>query len=164
VHWSETTNIQWKIPLPGKGHSTPIVWGDLLFVTAAIPFGKAVEPVYDHAPGTHDNVGVTQTHQFVVFALSRRDGTIVWQKTLKEEFPHEGGHQTGSLASNSAVTDGERLYVFFGSRGLYCLDLNGVLQWKKHLGRMDTLHAHGEGSSPVIHDDWLILNWDHEGA
>ncbi|MFO1512367.1 MAG: PQQ-binding-like beta-propeller repeat protein [Verrucomicrobiota bacterium] len=76
---------------------------------------------------------------------------------------HEGGHVTGSLASNSPVTDGEHLYVFFGSRGLYCLDLKGEVKWQKDLGRMHTLHAHGEGSSPVLHGDTLIVCWDHEG-
>jgi len=84
-------------------------------------------------------------------------------KVLREEWPHEGGHVTGSLASNSPVTDGVRLYVFFGSRGLYCLDLEGEVQCSKNLGRMHTLHAHGEGSSPVLHGDTLIVCWDHEG-
>jgi outer membrane protein assembly factor BamB len=83
-------------------------------------------------------------------------------KVLREEWPHEGGHVTGSLASNSAVTDGEHIYVFFGSRGLYCLDLTGELKWSKDLGRMHTLHAHGEGSSPVLYGDKLIVCWDHE--
>ena len=87
----------------------------------------------------------------------------LWKKILREEFPHEGGHETGSLASNSPVTDGQFLYAFFGSRGLYCLDLNGELKWQKDLGRMQTLHAHGEGSSPVLHGDTLIVCWDHEG-
>lgn len=163
LRWSETNNVRWKTPLPGKGHSTPIVFGDRVFLTAAVPIGDAQKPVYDNAPGTHDNVPVTHRHQFVVFAVSRGDGKILWKKTLREEFPHEGGHETGSLASNSPVTDGEHLYVFFGSRGLYCLDLNGELKWQKDLGRMQTLHAHGEGSSPVLHGDTLIVCWDHEG-
>jgi len=81
---------------------------------------------------------------------------------LREEWPHEGGHETGSLASNSPVTDGEHLYVFLGSRGLYCLEPNGEVKWQKDLGRMHTLHAHGEGSSPVLHGNMLIVNWDHE--
>src|SRR2546428_4523456 len=106
VHWSETNNIRWKLPLPGKGHSTPIVFGQLIFLMAAVPVGEAQTPVYDNAPGTHDNVPVTHRHQFVVFAISR-DGQIVWRKVLREEFPHEGGHETGSLASSSPVTDGE---------------------------------------------------------
>jgi outer membrane protein assembly factor BamB len=163
VHWSEKKNVRWKLPLPGKGHSTPIVFGDRVFVTAAVPVGSAQPPVYDNAPGTHDSVPVTHRHQFVVFAIGRQHGEILWKKILREEFPHEGGHQTGSLASNSPVTDGQFLYAFFGSRGLYCLDLNGEVKWQKDLGRMQTLHAHGEGSSPVLHGDTLILCWDHEG-
>lgn len=163
VEWSESRNVRWKLALPGKGHSTPIVWGDRVFLTVAVPYGNTVAPVYDNAPGSHDNLGVTQHHRFVVMAVSRQDGKIVWSRTVREDFPHEGGHQTGSLASNSPVTDGELLFASFGSRGLYCLDLNGELKWQKDLGRMQTLHAHGEGSSPVVYGDLLIVNWDHEG-
>jgi len=162
LNWSEATNVRWKLSLPGKGHSTPIIWEDRIFVTAAVPFGQSVKPVYDNAPGTHDNVPVSQHHRFVVLAVSRKDGKILWSRTVRAEFPHEGGHETGSLASNSPVTDGESLYLCFGSRGLYCFDLNGELKWKKDLGKMQTLHAHGEGSSPVLYGDWLIINWDHE--
>lgn len=163
LRWSETNNICWKISLPGQGHSSPIVFGDSVFLTAAIPVGEAQKPVHDSAPGVHDSVPVTHHHQFVVLAIRRRDGKLLWQKVLREEWPHEGGHTTGSLASNSPVTDGEHLYVFFGSRGLYCLDLKGEVKWQKDLGRMQTLHAHGEGSSPVLHGDTLIVCWDHEG-
>jgi outer membrane protein assembly factor BamB len=163
LHWSETNNLRWKAPLPGKAHASPIVFGDSIFLTAAVPVGEAQKPVYDSAPGVHDSVPVTHRHQFVVLAVSRRNGSVFWKKVLREEWPHEGGHETGSLASNSPVTDGEHLYVFFGSRGLYCLDLNGELNWQKDLGRMQTLHAHGEGSSPVIYGDTLIVCWDHEG-
>lgn len=163
VHWSETNNVRWKISLPGKGHSSPIVFGDTVYFMAAVPVGETQKPVYDDAPGVHDSVPVTQRHQFIVVAISRRDGRGVWKKVLREEWPHEGGHTTGSLASNSPVTDGEHLYVFFGSRGLYCLDLKGEVKWQKDLGRMKTLHAHGEGSSPVLYGDTLIVCWDHEG-
>jgi outer membrane protein assembly factor BamB len=163
VHWSETNNIRWKLPLPGKGHSTPILYGHSLFLTVPVPHGDVLAPVYDHAPGTHDSVPVTQYHQFAVLAVNRQDGRIEWRKNVRDEFPHEGGHETGSLTSNSPVTDGEHLYAFFGSRGLYCFDLEGELKWQKDLGRMQTLHAHGEGSSPVLHGDFLIVCWDHEG-
>jgi len=163
LHWSETNNIRWKILLPGKGHSSPIVFGDSVYLLAAVPVGGAQKPVHDDAPGVHDSVPVTHRHQFIALALNRADGKVLWQKVLREEWPHEGGHVTGSLASNSPVTDGEHLYVFFGSRGLYCLDLKGELKWQKDLGRMHTLHAHGEGSSPVLYQDTLIVCWDHEG-
>jgi outer membrane protein assembly factor BamB len=163
VEWSETKNLRWKIPLPGKAHSSPIVFGDRVFLLAAVPVGEAKPPVFDSAPGVHDSVPVTHRHQFVVLAISRKDGRVLWQKSVREEWPHEGGHTTGSLASSSPTTDGERLYAFFGSRGLYCLDLDGAVLWQKDLGRMQTLHAHGEGSSPVLHGDTLIVNWDQEG-
>src|SRR5437867_1553523 len=162
IRWSETNSVRWKIPLPGKGHSSPIVLGDAVYVLAAVPVGEAQKPVYDDAPGVHDSVPVTHRHQFVALAIDRRDGSVLWMKVLREEWPHEGGHETGSLASNSPVSDGEHIYVFFGSRGLYCLDLKGALRWSKDLGRMHTLHAHGEGSSPVLYGDRLIVCWDHE--
>jgi outer membrane protein assembly factor BamB len=81
---------------------------------------------------------------------------------VHEALPHEAGHVTASLASASPITDGERVYAFFGSYGLYCLDQGGKLLWKKHLGEMHTKHGHGEGSSPVLHGDTLVVNWDHE--
>lgn len=163
VEWSETKNVRWKIALPGKGHATPIVYGDKVFVTAAVPVGEALPAVHDDAPGVHDSVPVTHRHEFVLFALNRRDGKLLWKKVAKEEFPHEGGHTTGSLASNSPVTDGEHVYAFFGSRGLFCYDMDGNLKWQKQLGKMHTLHAHGEGISPVIYKEVLIVCWDHEG-
>ncbi len=163
VEWSETQNIRWKTALPGNGHSTPVVWGDRIFVTAAIPYGEALEPRYNNAPGAHDNLPVTHQHKFVVLAVDRRDGKILWQCAVHQELPHEAGHVTGSLASASPITDGENVFAFFGSHGLYCLDLEGKVQWQTNLGQMQTKHAHGEGSSPALYGDTLIVNWDHEG-
>lgn len=163
VEWSETKNVRWKTALPGKGHSTPIVWGDRIFLTTAIPFGKALPPKHSTAPGTHDGVPVTQQHEFVVLAVDRRNGKLLWQKTVHQKLPHEGGHYTGSLASNSAVTDGEHVYAFFGSHGLYCLDMQGEVKWQKPFGEMQTKHGHGESASPVLHGDLVFINWDHDG-
>ncbi len=164
IEWSEKKNIRWKAALPGKGHSSPIVFGERVYVLAAAPVGAARTPVHDSAPGVHDSVPVTHIHQYMALALHRSDGRVLWRQVLREEWPHEGGHDTGSPASNSPVTDGQFLYAFLGSRGLYCLDTNGAVTWQKDLGRMQTLHAHGEGSSPVLHGDTLIVNWDHEGS
>ena len=88
VEWSETSNIRWKIALRGSGHSTPIVWGDRVFITAAIPYGDPLAPRYDTAAGTHDSLPVTRRHRFVVLAVSRRAGKIIWQRTLHTELPH----------------------------------------------------------------------------
>lgn len=164
VEWSEEKNIRWKIALPGPGHSTPVIWGDLVFLTTAIPYGAPLEPQYDRAQGAHDNRPVNKYHQFDVLAISRSAGKIVWQETAAKELPKGGGHYTGSLASNSPVTDGEHVFAFFGSRGIYCYDMDGQLKWKKNLGEMKTRHAHGEGSSPALHGQTLIINWDHEGG
>lgn len=163
AEWSETKNIRWKVALPGKGHSTPIVWGDRIFLTAAVPFGEVLPPKFSTAPGTHDGVPVTQRHEFVVLAVNRRDGAVLWQTTVHKKVPHEGGHYTGSLASNSATTDGEHVYAFFGSHGLYCLDMQGEVQWQQHFGEMQTKHGHGESASPVLYKDMLFINWDQDG-
>ena len=161
--WSEEKNIRWKLPLPGKGHSTPIIWGDRIYITAAKSFGDPEKAEPDRAPGAHDNLPSRYHHEFVVLAVSRHEGNIIWQQIVRKERPHEGGHFTGSLASNSPVTDGEHLFAFFGSRGLYCLDLEGNRKWERDFGNLQTRHAHGEGSSPALYGDTLIINWDHQG-
>lgn len=157
------TNVRWKTEIPGRGHSTPVVWGDRVFLTTAIPFGAALPPRPSTAPGNHDNLPVTHRQKFVALAISRETGKILWQQTLREGLPHEQGHHTASLASNSPVMDGEHLFAFFGSFGLYCLDLDGKLVWKADFGPMQSLHGHGEGSSPALWGETLIVNWDHEG-
>ena len=131
-------------------------------MTTAIPFGEALRPRLPERPGTHDNLPLTHQHEFAVLAVSRRDGSILWHKTVHKELPHEAGHVTASLASASPVTDGERVYAFFGSRGLYCLDTAGKVLWQKQLGVMHSKHGHGEGSSPILAGNTLIVNWDHE--
>lgn len=100
--------------------------------------------------------------QFKVMAIDRNSGDIKWERLAVEAAPHEGHHPTNSFASYSPVTDGERLYVSFGSRGIYCYDLNGNLIWEKNLGNMRTRVGFGEGSSPALAEDKLILLWDHE--
>ena len=163
VHWSESRNLLWKKVLPGLGHSTPILWGHRIFVTAAVPTGDALKPVYDDAPGSHGNLPVTHRQRFVVLALDRANGDVLWERTVRTSLPHEGGHYTSSLASASPITDGEHLLAYFGSQGIYCFSLEGELQWEKQMGTMRTKHGHGEGSSPVLYGETLVINWDHEG-
>lgn len=163
--WDETEgeNIRWKTAIPGRGHSTPVVWDDFVFLTTAIAFGEPMSPRPSTAPGNHDNLPVTHRHKFVALAVSRSSGKILWQQTLREAVPDEQGHYSASLASNAPVTDGEHVFVFFGSFGLYCLDFNGKLIWEADFGMMQTRHGHGEGCSPALYQDTLVINWDHEG-
>lgn len=164
TQWSETDNVKWKTKLPGLGHSTPVVWDQTIVVTTAVPFGEKFPPIADNAPGSHDNLKVSQKFKFVAIAIDRATGEIRWEKTLHEAIPHEGAHVSGSLASGSPIIDQEHIFAYFGTYGIYCLDRQGNTVWEKSLGKMNSKHAHGEGASPFLFEDTLIINWDHEGS
>lgn len=210
VSWSENENIKWKVKLPGSGAGTPIVWGGQVFIQAAIPTGKKIEPpaeekkaarlgvpqlVFGQAqpalnspppppppegqrrrrPGGGGGPGgpgggfggraekPNEFHQFVLLSVNASDGKVQWQKVVREEVPHESHHRDHGFASHSPVTDGRLVFGWFGSRGLHCFDLQGNLKWQKDLGKLKTANAFGEGSSPAIHGNTIVVNWDHEG-
>jgi outer membrane protein assembly factor BamB len=169
IEWGEGQNVRWKIEIPGKGHATPIVWGNHIFVTTAIETDKQAKPQTQKTDESEQprrrrgGAPPTKYVKFDLIAINRQDGSIAWQQTGREEVPHEGTHNDGSWASSSAVTDGEHVYAYFGSRGLYCYDMSGNLKWEKDLGDMTIKLGFGEGSSPVLHGDAIIINWDHEG-
>lgn len=164
VVWSESQNVHFKVPLPGLGHSTPVVWGDRLYLTAAVPHGETQPAPAERDPGAHDNFAADRRMRFVVMAIDRHDGSVAWQTTVRDAQPHEGTHTTGSWASASPITDGERIYAFFGSQGLHALDKDGKVLWRKDFGTMQSRHGHGEGSSPALWEDTLVVNWDHQGS
>lgn len=164
IRWSEQENLCWKTALTGVGHGTPVVWGDQVILTAAEPVGPVLDPLWDGAPGAHDNVPVTQQQRFVVMAFGRDSGALLWKTTVHEALPHAGGHSTGTVASASPVTDGEHIVASFGSEGLYGLSMDGTLLWSTKLGQMATKHGHGEGAGPVLHGELVALTHDHEGA
>lgn len=165
LKWDATTNVAWKTPLEGRGSATPIVWGDLVFVTTAIDTGKKADPQdIPQASAREKRTQAPDTwHRFVVLALDRKTGAIRWQKTCAEKVPHEGHHTTHSYAAGSPVTDGERLIVSFGSFGIFCLDLNGKQLWERQLGRQETRLGWGEAVTPVLHRGRVYVTWDHEG-
>lgn len=164
VEFSETKNVKWKIEIPGKGHATPIVWGNQIIVQTAVPTDKKVGN--PDATATENQLSPNQTdliHQFTVISVDKTSGKINWETVVREEMPIERTHDLGSWASNSPVTDGENIYAFFGSRGLYCLDMNGKVKWERDFGQMDIVASFGEGSSPVIYKDKIFIQWDHQG-
>ncbi|MFT5049304.1 MAG: outer membrane protein assembly factor BamB [Chlamydiales bacterium] len=163
LEWSESENLRWKVSLPGKGHSTPVIHGERVFVTAAMAIGDALPPLAELDPGAHDNDPVTHARRFLLTALARKDGEVLWQRTLAETLPHAAVHSTGSYASASPVTDGHAVFAFFGSYGLFAIDVDGAPLWEVDLGKMRVKHDHGEGSSPALHGETLVVNWDHEG-
>lgn len=170
--WSETENIRWKVAIPGTGHATPIIWEDKIFIQTAIKDEAAKQETEESDDDNpfggffqqrrgRDAIG--NAYKFDLLALNRNDGSILWQKTLQEIQPHEGTHGDATFASNSPVTDGEYIYAYFGSRGLYCVDMMGNVKWEKDIGTMYKRNTFGEGSSPVLHGNTLVIVQDHEG-
>jgi outer membrane protein assembly factor BamB len=164
VEWSETKNIRWKTELPGLGHSSPVVWGSLVFVTTAEMTGPKKLFTGVTPDGAHNNLNPLFDHQFAVMAIDRQSGAVVWRRTVVTRQPHESTHESATWASNSPVTDGEHVLSFFGSNGLHCLDTGGRLLWSRDFGDMQVKHGHGEGASPLLHGETVVVNWDHEGA
>jgi outer membrane protein assembly factor BamB len=164
--WDDTANVRWKIELPGRAFSTPVAWGDRLFLTNATPTGKttAIAPAAGGGRAGGGS-GAGEEHRLEVLAVDRATGKIVWQRAATTATPHEGYHrQYGSFASNAPATDGQRVYAFFGSRGLYVYDLDGKPLWQKDFRLKMTMRlAFGEGSGTVVHDGRVFLQFDHEG-
>lgn len=175
--WSETNNVRWKVSVPGSGSATPVVWGDRVFVLTAIKNSKPVEKAEapsgtNASPSAETTSGrprgmskpenPTDSYRFVVMCLDRKTGKTLWEKTACETVPHEGHHQDHGFASASPVTDGKHLLAYFGSRGLYCYDLDGNPKWSKNFGQMHTRNGFGEGSSPALYGNTVVINWDDE--
>jgi outer membrane protein assembly factor BamB len=179
VAWSETDGIRWKTAIPGRGSATPLIWGKKVFVLTAIPTGKTGEPPAEATaasearepgagrPGGRGGRGTggsrpSEVHQFALLCLDRETGKELWRRVAREEAPHEAHHQDGTLASSSPVTDGQHVWAYFGSRGLHCYDMEGNHKWSRDFGKMRVAMSFGEGSSPALHKDTIIVNWDHE--
>ena len=158
MQWGDNQNIRWKKEIPGLGLATPVIWGDQLFLLTAVSAGD------DPAEGSDwmRKKEPDAVHSFQVMSLNRHSGEVLWTQTAITEKPHESTHGDGSWASLSPVTDGKVLVASFGSRGIFCYDLDGKLLWNKDLGDMRTRNGFGEGSSPVLANGMVIVNWDHE--
>lgn len=166
TEWSETKNVRWKVAIPGVGSSTPVVWGDKVFLLTAIETDRKDDAIPDPADQPMRPFGIkfpNRIHQFVVLCLDRATGKTLWQKTAAELVPHEGHHPDNDFASATPVTDGHHVWASFGSRGVYCYDLAGNLKWKQDFGDLKTRLSFGEGSSPALHGDTVVTTWDHDG-
>jgi len=166
IQWDEQKNVRWKVAVPGEGHATPIVWDDQVFLLTAVETNRqlaSLDPPKVEPPGGYKTPRPLAYYQFLVICIDRETGRVQWRRVAREIVPHEGRHGTNTYASASPTTDGRRLYVSFGSQGIFCYDLDGKLLWNRDLGDMVTRFGWGEAASPVIYGDLLIVNWDHEG-
>jgi outer membrane protein assembly factor BamB len=161
IRWNDQSNIRWKFPIVGEGSSTPIVWKNQVFILSAVETnrrGARSAPLHPEAKTTPSN----QIFEFVVWSLDRRNGDVLWKRVVAESVPFEGRHPSTTYAAASPTTDGKRLYVSFGSYGIFCLSLQGDLIWKKDLGQMRTRRGWGEAVSPVYHNGKLAIMRDQE--
>ncbi len=171
VNWSdeagEQTNIRWKKPLEGEGWSQPIVWDNRIYLTAAVPASPSKKNVAKPESGNGDysrdrNDLVNVLYQYQVVCLDAASGETIWKKTVKEGKPPLKRHNTNTYATETPVTDGKRIYAYFGMNGVYCLDLKGDVLWQKDLGVYEMRAGWGTSSSPVLFEDRLFIQVDNQ--
>jgi outer membrane protein assembly factor BamB len=160
--WSTTQNVVWKTDIPGRGWSSPVVWGDRIFVTAVISEGKTEEARKGLYIGGERMKPPTDVHLWKVYCLDFQTGSIRWETTAHKGVPEGTRHIKNSYASETPVTDGERLYAYFGNLGLYCYDLDGKELWSRKLGTYKTRFGWGTAASPVLYKDRLYVVNDNE--
>ncbi len=169
AEWTPTKNIKWKTPISGRGHSSPIVWGNKIFLTTAIegelvPDAKAAKHMIEGKEYVHpDSVGANHKHTFKVIALNRDTGKILWETVAWEGTPYDNRHRKSSYAASTPATDGKLVYAFFGSEGLYAFDFNGKPAWNAQLGKMGTVGM-GTGTSPILYENLVIVQCDEENG
>lgn len=167
VSWDaqSSKNIKWKTPLPGLGHSSPVIWGDKIFITTAISGQKDPElkvGLYGDIKPVEDNT----EHVWQVICLNKKTGKIEWEQTAHRGIPEVKRHPKATHANSTPATDGRFLVAFFGSEGLYCYDMQGKLLWEKDFGILDSAFfavptaQWGFASSPVIHASRVIIQCD----
>ena len=163
------TNIQWRTPLPGLAHSSPIVWDDLVFVTTAVStdpnatFRKGLYGAGDASPDRSE-------HQWQLIAIDRATGKVRWTQTAYRGVPREKRHIKSTYANQTPATDGDTVVAFFGSQGLYAYDMKGALRWKQDLGILNAgaydlpEYEWGNASSPIVADGRVIVQCDVHGS
>jgi len=160
--WSTTDHVAWKTPIPGRGWSSPIVWGNRIFVTTAIKEGGEPEPVKKGLYLGGDRPAPSDVHRWMVYCLDLDTGKVVWEKEVHRGVPQHGYHLKNSPASETPLTDGERVYAYFGNVGLFCFDFEGKLLWSKRWESVPTRFGWGTAASPVLHGNRIYVLNDND--
>lgn len=162
--WSETENVVWKAHVPGRGWSSPVVWGDHVFLTSVVKTGQPEPTELGRWRGT-DIARTTEPHRWVVYDFELATGNLRWERAVHAGVPADAKHLKNSYASETPVTDGERLYVYSGSAGvLAALDFAGKTVWSVETGRMEMRSGWGPAASPVLHGGRVFIVNDNEQA
>ncbi len=161
--WSETENVAWKTTVPGMGWSSPVVWGDRLYLTSVVSSG-AVEEIKKGLYFGGNRGKTADEHRYVAMALDTKTGRVIWERELWKGVPPGSRHLKNSFASETPVTDGERVYVYFGQIGLFALDRAGKTVWSLPSQNVETRYGWGTASSPVLHQGRLYIVNDNDTA
>ncbi len=159
--WSTTENVAWKVEIPGRGWSSPIVAGNTIFVTSVVSSVEEEEPRKGLYFGGERPVP-NHPHRWVVYAVDWNTGKIRWERELHNGVPETSRHLKNTYSSETPVTDGERVYVYFGNVGVFCLDMDGNVLWSKRFGARHTRNGWGTAASPVLYRDRLYIVNDND--
>ena len=166
--WSSTENVSWTVPLRGEGWSCPVVWDNQVFLTEAVPAGRtrsgsdSKPEEYRGGGGTRRDDLTKVSYRWQVVSLDAQTGNELWRTTAREGRPVMPRHSSNTYATETPITDGQRVYAYFGMMGVYCFDLNGKPVWSKELGSYRMRAGWGTSSSPVLFDDKLFVQVDNE--
>jgi outer membrane protein assembly factor BamB len=161
AEWSTTKNVAWSVPIPGRGWSSPIVWGDRVFVTTVVKDGDFENPAKGLYFGGERKVP-SDVHRWMVYCLDAKTGKVLWEKLAHQEAPKNSVHVKNTYASETPVTDGERVYAYFGHVGLFCYDMAGKEVWSKKWGSFKTRFGWGPAASPVLYKNRVYVINDNE--
>ncbi len=161
-HWSATENVAWKTDIPGRGWSSPVVWGEHLFLTTVINTGTSEAPKKGLYFGGNRPDPPDAVHQWKVFCLNLQTGVIEWERQVHQGKPTTSIHLKNSYASETPVTDGHHVYCYFGNVGLFCFDMQGDLLWEKRFKPRKTRFGWGTAASPVLHNDRIYVVDDND--
>lgn len=160
--WSTTENVVWSIDLPGRAWSSPIVWGHRIFVTSAVAEGEIEAPKKGLYLGGNRDKPSDKSHRWMVYCIDWDSGKILWELIAHKGLPQHPVHIKNTYASETPVTEGQRVYAYFGNVGLFCYDMDGKPLWSKKFGTFKTLYDWGTASSPALYEDRLYVVNDNE--
>jgi outer membrane protein assembly factor BamB len=159
--WSKTENMKWVADVPGRGWSSPVVWGDKVFLTSVVSDGEDVAPKKGLYLGEGVKTPPKGVHHWLVYGFDLITGKLLWKHEAHKGEPTVPRHPKSNYAAETPTTDGERLYVLFGDVGLYCLDLDGKPLWSHTIEPKKTLSNYGAAASPIVHDGQVLLLYDN---
>jgi outer membrane protein assembly factor BamB len=161
TQWDLSKNVKYKVEVPGLGHSSPIVWGERIFVTTAVNADPAEADWQKGFPRVERKPDASEI-SWKVLCYDRDTGKLLWEQTAIRRKPVNQRHTKNSYASQTPVTDGKYVYAFFADQGMYCYDFKGKLIWSQDLGGFTMRNGWGTGSSPVLYKDFVIQTCDQE--